>query len=187
MNTQNNEQSLFADPKWASLWQMIQETSAQMKETDKQMKETDRKIKELRDLFTTQWGKLVEEMTRPAVLSLFKESGVDITQVFEGPRSGKAEGHDLEIDVILCNCTEVVAIEVKTTCWNKHIDHFLEQMEYFKKAFPLFADKKVYAAIAALTYNEHSDIYAQKQGLYVLHPKGEGLFDLQEPKTRKIF
>ena len=145
MNTQNNDQSLFADPKWASLWQMIQETSVQMKETDKQMKETDRKmqetdrqmqetdrkIKELRDLFTTQWGKLVEEMTRPAVLSLFKESGVDITQVFEGPRSGRAEGHDLEIDVILCNCTEVVAIEVKTTCRNKHIDHFLEQMEYF--------------------------------------------------------
>ena len=164
MNTQNNDQSLFADPKWASLWQMIQETSAQMKETDRQMKETDRKmqetdrqmqetdrkIKELRDLFTTQWGKLVEEMTRPAVLSLFKNSGVDITQVFEGPRSGRAEGHDLEIDVILCNCTEVVAIEVKTTCRNKHIDHFLEQMEYFKKAFPLFADKKVYAAIAAL-------------------------------------
>jgi hypothetical protein len=37
------------------VWQMFQET-------DKKFQETDKKIKELAALFTTQWGKLVEQI-----------------------------------------------------------------------------------------------------------------------------
>lgn len=65
---------------------MQKETALQMKETadqkktadqvtDRQMKETDRKIKELSQLFTGQWGKLVEALMQPGCVRLFRERG----------------------------------------------------------------------------------------------------------------
>jgi len=41
-------------------------------------------------------------------------------------------------------------------------------------------------AIAALKYDEQSDLYALKQGMFVLHVVGEDLFSLTEPKNRMV-
>ena len=38
------------------------ETSEQMKETSEQMKETDKRLKKAENLFTTQWGRLMESL-----------------------------------------------------------------------------------------------------------------------------
>ena len=48
------------------------ELRTSQQETDRQMKETDQKIKSLSGLFTSQWGKLVEALMRPATVQLFK-------------------------------------------------------------------------------------------------------------------
>jgi hypothetical protein len=40
--------------------------------------------------------------------------------------------------------------------------------------------------IAALKYDEQSDLYALKQGMFVLHVVGEDLFSLTEPKNRMV-
>ena len=171
----------------AELERVVRETSEQMKETDRQMKETDKKIKSLSDTFSNKWGKLVEAITRPAVLTLFKKEGIKVAQIFEGPRSGVWENHELEVDVILCDGDESVAVEVKSTCWRKDIDHFIDQMQYFKKIFKLFAPTRVYPAIAALEYKEHSDRYAEKKGLFVIRTSGEGLYNLSSPAVRLEF
>jgi len=53
----------------------IQELQEIFKEPDKrwekQFKETDKKIKELVNLFTTQWGKLVETLVEPGAVNFF--------------------------------------------------------------------------------------------------------------------
>lgn len=163
------------------------EIREQMRETDRKMQETDRRMKKLQDLFTTQWGKLVEALARPACLKLFSDLGIGITQVYNGPRKGKYYCNEMEIDVILCNTTVAVAVEVKTTCKKEYIDHFLQQMEHFKETFHPFANYTVYPAVAALKYDEGSDIYAIKNGMFVLHANGEDMFDLVEPEIRKEY
>ena len=164
----------------------MQETDRRMQETDRRMKETDRRMKDLQGLFTTQWGKLIEALTKPAALKLFKEKGIKITQIYRGAHFGEWDTGAMEVDVILCNTVEAVAVEVKTTCKVEDIQYFTSQMEHFKEVFHPFDKCKVYPAIAALQYDENSDTFALKHGLYVLHANGDGLFSLTEPYNKLI-
>lgn len=171
--------------------EMRAETDCEIKkmreETDRQMRDTDKRMKELQGLFTTQWGKLVEALCRPAALKLFQEKGIKIDQIFKEARHDKYLENEMEVDVILCNTTEAVAVEVKTTCKKKDVDYFLKKMRQFKKIFHHFEDCTVYHAIAALKFDNSSDIYALKKGLFVMRATGEGVFSLTEPKKRECF
>ena len=181
------EQMAETDRRMKETDRKMAETDRMIKATSEQMRETDRKMKQLEGLFTTQWGKLIEALAKPACLKLFSDLGIGITQVYNGPRKGKYYCNEMEIDVILCNTTVAVAVEVKTTCKKEYIDHFLQQMEYFKETFHPFANYTVYPAVAALKYDEGSDVYASKKGMFVLHANGEDMFDLVEPKVRKEY
>ncbi|MBO2526000.1 MAG: hypothetical protein CW341_09935 [Bacteroidetes bacterium] len=170
----------------ADNYSQMLEIRLQMQETDRRMKETDRRMKKLQGLFTTQWGKLIEALTRPAALKLFKDIGINITHEYKEAHYGEYATGAMEVDVILCNTTEAVAVEVKTTCKVSDVQYFMKKMEHFKDTFHPFAQYKVYPAIAALKYDEQSDLYALKHGLFVLHVVGEGLFCLTEPKNRMV-
>ena len=54
---------------------MMADLILSQKETEKllseKFQETDKKVKELANLFTTQWGKLVEALVEPSCLRLF--------------------------------------------------------------------------------------------------------------------
>ena len=170
-------------------WQIVRETSEQMKETDRRMKETDRKMKQLFDQFTTQWGRVLEEVTKPAALKLFKEIGIEIEHVFQESRHRKREEDEMEADVILVNTTAVVVVEVKTTLKTNDVDYFLKQMEKFKELFREFKDRTVYVAVAAIKFDSDSDVYARKKGVFVLRCNGESIFALDnvpEEKRRRF-
>lgn len=181
-------------------WQIVRETSEQMKETDRRMKETDRRMKEtdrrmketdrkmkqLFDQFTTQWGRVLEEVTKPAALKLFKEIGIEIEHVFQESRHRKREEDEMEADVILVNTTAVVVVEVKTTLKTHDVDYFLKQMEKFKELFREFKDRTVYVAVAAIKFDGDSDVYARKKGVFVLRCNGESIFGLDNvPEERR--
>ena len=153
---------------------------------DEAMAETDRRMKELQGLFITPWGKLIEDLTKPAALKMFKNKGINITQVYTGAHNGEYTTDAMRVDVILCNSVEALAVNVKTTCKVEDVQYFMKQMEHFKEVFHSFDKYKVYTSIAALQYDEDSDKYALKQGLYVLHANGEGLFSLTEPNSKLI-
>lgn len=202
-------------PSWSELHAMILATSEQMKETDRKMQETDRQMKEtdrrLEKLFretderinktskqieetnkryggfTNEFGKMIEDLCRPAALKIFKAEGIDIDHVYEGSRREKVGEEEMEVDALLCNRTEAVAVEVKTTCFKKDVDYFLKKMKNFKIVFHEFEGKKVYAAIAAMRFANGSDKYAQRKGLYVLSPLSDGMFSLEKPSKREEF
>ena len=192
---ETNSQSLFSDPRWIALLESMKDTDRKMKETaaqidkvSKEQEKTDLQLKKLENLFTTQWGKLIESLCAPASLEVFKKKGIGISQIYRSAARGESPtGHRMEVDVILCNTTVAVAVEVKTTCRVQDVDHFLEQMKYFKECFRPFASCTVYPAITALKYNEKSDQYALSKGLFVLYPQGDGMFTLEEPQKRCEF
>ena len=195
-------------PSWADLHAMILATSEQIKENGKQMKESGRELKmlfretderinktskQIEEInkryggFTNEFGKMIEDLCRPAALKIFKAEGIDIDHVYEGSRREKVGEEEMEVDALLCNRTEAVAVEVKTTCFKKDVDYFLKKMKSFKKIFHEFEGQKVYVAIAAMRFANGSDKYAQRKGLYVLSPLSDGLFSLEKPNNREVF
>ncbi len=169
----------------ARLDKFLAETNARM---DKNSADTRKAIKEMRDVFTTQWGRLVEALSKPAALALFKKEGIEIDRIYEEVHKAKVDGQDvMEIDVALCDTSVAVIVEVKTRCGRRDIDYFLSQMEHCKEWYKEFADKKLLVAVAAIKYDDGADTYARKCGLYVLKLTGEETFTMAVPKRPLTF
>ena len=110
-------------PSWSELHAMILATSEQMKETDRQMRESSRELKMLfketderinktsKQIeetnkryggFTNEFGKMIENLCRPAALKIFKAEGIDIDHVYEGSRRERVGEEEMEVDALLC-------------------------------------------------------------------------------------
>lgn len=151
-------------------------------------KDTKDAIREMKDVFTTQWGRLVEALCKPAAFALFKREGIEIDRIYEGVHKAKEDGQDvMEIDVALCDTTVAVIVEVKSRCDNHDIDYFLRQMQHCKEWYKEFADKDLYVAVAAIDYAGGADTYAKRKGLYVLKLTGEETFTMQSPDRPTMF
>lgn len=195
-------------PSWSELHAMILATLEQIKETGRQMKETDQRLEKLSKEtderinktskqieetnkqyggFTNEFGKMIEDLCKPAALKIFKAEGIDIDHVYEGSHRERVGEEEMEVDALLCNRTEAVAVEMKATCFKKDVDYFIKKMKQFKKIFHEFEGKKVYATIAAMRFANGSDKYAQRKGLYVLSPLSDGMFSLAKPNNREEF
>ena len=156
------------------VWLMFQET-------DKKFQETDRKLNKAISMFTTQWGKLMEALIEPSCLRLFKDRGIDISRTYTNV---KVEQQDLqgEFDIVLANGEEVVIVEVKTTLTPRYVDEFLEKLGRIREFLPEHRDKTIYGAVAGIKYENSSDRYAYKNGLFVLVNKGEDIIKIANKK-----
>ena len=135
--------------------------------------EWQKRIQKLENLFTTQWGKLVEALVEPGAVELFKKRGIKVNRSMRRIEVEDEEGRIVaEYDIILVNRGEVVVIEVKTTMKQWHVDEFLEKMASFREHFPEYEGRKIYGAVAAITFEEGVDRYAYKKGLFVLKSEG---------------
>ncbi|MCY4643296.1 MAG: hypothetical protein OXB88_01625 [Bacteriovoracales bacterium] len=149
----------------------MKETDRQMKETDRRMMESDRRLNNLNDLFTGQWGKLMESLVEGELVNLLKERGVKVEHTTTRAKGQLGDRH-WEIDILAVNGDEVVAVEVKTTLRVEHIDKFVEFLKDFKDLLKEYKDKKTYGAVAYLKADQAANIYAEKQGLYVIRATG---------------
>ena len=155
---------------------------------DKISADTNKAIKDMKNVFTTQWGRLVEALCKPAAFSLFKSEGVEVDRIYEGVHKIRDNGQDvMEIDVALCDTTVAVIVEVKSRCGHREIDYFLSQMEHCKEWYPDFADKELRVAVAAIQYDDGAEKYALGKGLYVLKLSGEDTFTMSAPAKPTVF
>ena len=150
------------------------ETDRKFQETDQQFNETDKKIRELANLFTGQWGKLMEALVRPGVKELFQERGIKITGV-SPRRQRQRNGNQMEIDLLLENDDAVVVIEVKTTLKTDDVRGFLGQLDRVQEFFPEYEGKQLYGAVAGLDIDEAVDRFAYQRGLFVLKIEGDSM------------
>ena len=164
------------------VWEILAETSRKMQENSDKIKEssaeTDRKIQELsvkikeaRELFESQWGKLIESLVEGDLVKILRERNIDVQRTFPNV-SHRSNEDQYEYDIIAVNGTEAVVVEVKTTLKVKHIKKFLEDLKKFPHRVPDFKEKITYGAIAYLKAHEESAIYAEKQGLFVIRATG---------------
>lgn len=158
-----------------------EENDRLMKETKLQMQETDRKLRELAEQFTSTTGHITEGIMKPAAQRIFQEAGFDISHYLCNMHSKMKNEHaEMEVDLLMLNGTIAIAVEIKTDCRKKDIDHFMRQMAKFKRLFREYRDKEVLAAVAALNYDKDALEYAKKQGLLVITTTDGDLFTLEK-------
>ncbi len=179
---ESEQQRMKSAREIAEIWKLfketrqhMEETDRQMKETDRQMKETDRRIdkrmKKLEGLFTTQWGKLMESLVEGDLVALLQARGIRVESTY--PRvKGRRNGEHYEFDILAGNGAELVVVEVKTTLNVDHVKQFLAKLGRFMAYQPVYRGKQVYGAVAYLQAEQAAEVYAQRQGLYVIRATG---------------
>ena len=142
-----------------------------IKEAGEQIKETDRRLKKLDELFTSQWGKLVESLVEGDLIALLQEQGIKV-QTTHPTVKGRRNGEHFEYDILAANGEEVVVVEVKTTLRAGDVTHFLEKLDKFTGWVPEFKGRKVLGAVAYLKVDHSVEVYSERQGLYIIRATG---------------
>ena len=183
------------------LTEKFQETDKKFQETDKILKfhslETEQRIKdltnnldrvervnakrtkELDELFTGQWGKLVETLVEGKLVPLLNERGIDVLDT-----SMRLESKEMEIDIVAANGKDVVLVEVKTTLKVKDVDYFIKKLNKAKKVFPRFEKNNIIGAVAYLKADEGSKDYAIGKGLFVIKATGSSASIVNSNKSK---
>jgi hypothetical protein len=145
-------------------WKAIRETQQAHKETEKTLN------KAIGDLSNT-LGSLVEHILTPGLPQKFKKLGYSFNRI---ATYKFAEGVYAQIDGMLENGTQAVAVEVKTTLRQGDIDDHLSRMEKIRKYADEHGDKRQFmGAMAATITDESTKNYALRKGLFVIEPSGE--------------
>ena len=160
------------------IWSILKEVSTGQRETNQQIKklsaevkETNKGLKKAKELFETQWGRLMESLVEGDLLRLLNEQGIQVINTHPNVKH-RSEKDQYEYDIIATNGKEIVVVEVKTTLRVQHIKYFLEDLKKFTVRLPDFKGKTVYGAVAYLRAEEESARYAERQGLFVIRATG---------------
>ncbi|AGF51752.1 slr2127 [Synechocystis sp. PCC 6803] len=180
------------------VWQLLGELAQAQKETERLLKEqsqeADRRFQETERLLKEQsqrllgqlgnrLGEFVEYQVRPAAVRLFRERGIDVHEI-STDLSVQKNGQGLEIDLLVVNGNEAIAIEVKSKLDKEDVDEHLERMSKFKRLLPRYQPLKILGAVAAMVVPNQIASYAYRKGLFVIAQSGDDLMILNDAKFR---
>ncbi|MBF0231231.1 MAG: DUF3782 domain-containing protein [Desulfamplus sp.] len=166
--------------------EMSQDTDRKFQETDKKFQETDKKFKETDILIGrlgNRLGDFVEGMVKPSAVKIFKERGIKVHQVSRDINAER-DGGRIQIDLLVVNDIELVAVECKSSLSIDDVNEHLERLTKVKILLPQYRDMKVMGAVAAMVIPENVSRYAYKKGLFVLCQKGDSMVILNDDKFK---
>lgn len=140
-------------------------------ERKKSQKAFDKRLGEI----TGTWGRFVQAMVEPNILKLFSRRGLDLTLSVSKVKQEKNGMPFYEIDLLLVNQTDVVAVEIKSTLQVADVDEHLARLEKIRVFPPSRFDLtgvNLFGAVAGMIIAQNADAYAVNQGLYVLKQAG---------------
>ena len=192
MDTEQLEKSI------QEVWSLFKDTDRKFQDTDRKFLDTDRKLDKLdrvvestsRDVanmsrtveaLTGKWGKFVEGLLAPGVVTLFAQRGIEVEQVFQRAKA-RHNGGQMEVDLLASNGEYVVAIEVKSTLSVGDVKDHLEKLQQFKQFFPQYQNHQLIGAVAGIVIEENADRFAYKAGLFVIGQSGETVKILNDSK-----
>ena len=165
------------------VWELFREVARRFEETDRKFQDTDRKFQETRQEIKkvnesvgrlgNRLGDFVEEMVKPAALRFFQTQGM---YVVHRDIHAWRDGDEIEIDLLVVNNTDMIAIECKSLLSQDDVNQHIQKLTWLKKLLPSYQDKTVMGAVAAMVLPDQVARYAYKQGLYVIAQSGDHLF-----------
>nr|VFK16102.1 MAG: hypothetical protein BECKLPF1236B_GA0070989_10897 [Candidatus Kentron sp. LPFa] len=142
------------------------------KEARRREREVDKKLNKLEDLFTTQWGRLVESLVEGALVPLFQDYGIPIQRTIRRV-DGVYQKQEYEFDILVVNGIQLIIVEVKTTLRPDDVTNFIKKLDQCKLWMPEYASKIIYGAVAFLQANASAHRMAEKQRLFVIRATGD--------------
>jgi hypothetical protein len=116
-------------------------------------------------------GSIVERILLPGLPEKFRKFGYSFNRVATYSYSA---GVYAQIDGMLENGSQAIAVEVKTTLRKADIDDHLIRMEKIRKHASEHGDTRQFmGAMAAFIAGEAAKNYALEKGLFVIEPSGE--------------
>lgn len=179
-------------PTFDDILRLFKETDEKFKQTnekrDKEFEETkrliressmatDRKIKEVSasiGKLGNRLGDFIEDAVRPAAVRLFQSRGIIVHEVQQNVSVQRGE-EGLEIDLMVVNNTEAVAVECKSNLKIDDVNEHLERLDKLKRLLPRYASFKVMGAVAAMVIPDNVARYAASKGLFVIGQSGEDM------------
>lgn len=144
-------------------------------ETDRMLSskfsDTDKKLNKATELFTSQWGRLIESLVEGDLAKILQQRGIAVTDT-TSRRKGKKRGENFEFDIIAHNGDEIVIVEVKTTLRPDDVKDFKAKMSKAKLLLTEYQHYQVYGAMAYLQADAGAEIMAEKQGFFVIKATG---------------
>lgn len=132
------------------------------KAVDRQLKETSLEVKRLARQLTGTTGHIVEGLVSSSTEKIFGKAGLKLHNSGKNLKRNLPSEHiAMEVDVLLSNEEMAVPVEVKTNCTKEDIHHFLHQMERFRRLFPEYDGRGVFAAIAAVKYEKGVAVWSR--------------------------
>ena len=171
-NKQTAKRMRKTDEQMRETDRLIKETGEQMRETDRKMQETDRRLKKAEDLFTTQWGRLMESLVSGSLIRIFNEQGISVDDTSSRVK-GNHEGRSYEFDIIVHNGKEIIIVEVKTTLRPDDVREFLDKLDSAKTWMPRYKDNVIYGAMAWLQANAGADRMVANRKLFSIQAVGD--------------
>ena len=165
---------------------ILKELSEDRKDTDRELKSLSREVKSVSTSvgrLGNRLGEFVEEAVRPSAVRLFRERGIDVHEVHQNI-TAKRDGDVLEIDLLVVNNNDVIAIECKSNLGIDDVNDHLERLEKIKRLLPDHKNKRISGAVAGMVIPENIAMYAIRKGLYVIGQNGEHL-ELQNDMSFK--
>ncbi len=144
-------------------------------EYDRRAAETDRQIAKLGKQIGglgNRLGEFAEGVVRPGLVRLFRERGLDVHRALHDV-GGNKNGVALQVDILVANDVDAVAVEVKSKLASEDVDEHVERLGKFKTLFPEFASKHLLGAMAAMVIPDDAAAYAEKKGLFVIGQRGD--------------
>ena len=152
------------------IWAILREVAASQKETDKKIKEVTASIGKLGNRL----GDFIEDAVRPAAVRLFRERGIEVHEVYQNVSSQRGD-EGIEIDLMVVNDLDLVAVECKSNLKQQDVDEHLARLAKIKRLLPKHANSRVMGAVAAMVIPDNVARYAYSKGLFVIGQSGEHL------------
>jgi len=165
----------------------LREGAERHKELDRQMQETERKMDRLNEQMGglhNSFGEMAEHLVAPGIMDRFNELGFH----FNAVAPGGYKVHDdtgkimTEVDILLENSSNIMAVEVKAKTNIKDIEHHVKRLEILRKHWNKRGDKRIiHGAIAGAIFGNVEKQATIEAGLYVLVQSGDTMkLDLPE-------
>ena len=85
----------------------------------------------------------------------------------------KKGGTKSEFDIVLFNGKSICIVEVKYKADTDDARTLPEKEKSFRECFPEHADKKLYLALASMSFDKHVEDECKKQGIAIIKQVGE--------------
>ncbi|MBF0176361.1 MAG: hypothetical protein HQL63_05875 [Magnetococcales bacterium] len=116
----------------------------------------------------SKWNLFVEDYVRQGCEPLFAERGIHFSQMQQRVRIYQADGSVARIDIMALNKDTVVLIEVESTLRVADVEKHMVALRQFREWYPVYADRQVIGAVAGVLTDGDAEVFARKQGLYVI-------------------